>query len=203
MSSQMTSAASAAAADGERVDDRRIPGEEGLWVFILGDMTIFALFFGTILVTRGDAPTTFAAAQQELHPALGIVNTALLLTGSLLVIHGLRRLGDGTALASRFFALTLICALGFALVKGAEYALLIDEGHTAGSSDFFRYYFVFTGVHLAHLVIGTVVLFFVARMARRPQVTPGQRKFAECGGIYWHMVDALWLVLFPLLYLIR
>jgi nitric oxide reductase NorE protein len=194
---------SAAATDGETMDDRRIPGEEGLWVFILGDMTIFALFFGTILVTRGDDPATFAAAQHELHPVLGILNTALLLTGSLLVIRGLRRLGDGTALASRFFALTLVCALGFAVVKAAEYTLLINEGHTGGSNDFFMYYYVFTGVHLAHLVIGAVVLFLITRMSRRPQVTPGQRKFAECGAIYWHMVDALWLVLFPLLYLIR
>jgi len=182
---------------------RRIPGEEGLWVFILGDMTIFALFFGTILVTRGDAPAVFAASQHELHPLLGIVNTALLLTGSLFVIHGLRRLGDGTRVASRFFGLTLLCAVGFAAVKATEYALLVGDGHTGGSNDFFMYYFVFTGIHLAHLVIGTVVVLFIARMARRPQLTPGQQKFAECGAIYWHMVDLLWLVLFPLLYLIR
>jgi nitric oxide reductase NorE protein len=138
-------------------------------------MTIFALFFGAILVTRGDDPATFAAAQHELHPALGIVNTALLLTGSLLVIRGLRRLGDGTALASRFFALTLMCALGFAVVKGAEYTLLINEGHTGGSNDFFMYYFVVTGVHLAHLVIGTVVLFLIARCRadRRSRLASG------------------------------
>jgi len=85
------------------------------------------------------------------------------------------------------------------VVKGAEYTLLINEGHTGGSNDFFMYYFVFTGVHLAHLVIGTVILLLIARMSRRPQVTPGQRKFAECGALHWHMVEALWLVLFRLL----
>ncbi|WP_202033259.1 cytochrome c oxidase subunit 3 [Nocardioides sp. WS12] len=182
---------------------KRIPGEEGLWVFILGDMAVFALFFGTILVTRGEDPGMFAAAQHELHPVFGIINTALLLTGSLFVIRGLRRLGDGTAASSRLFALTLVCALGFAAIKATEYTLLVQEGYSGGSNDFFMYYFVFTGIHLAHLVIGAIIMIFMVRTARRVQVSAGQRKFAECGAIYWHMVDLLWLVLFPLLYLIR
>lgn len=181
----------------------RIPGEEGLWVFILGDMAVFALFFGTIVVTRGEDPAMFDAAQHALHPWLGIVNTALLLTGSLFVVHGLRRLGDGTTAAARLFGLTVGCALGFVAIKVTEYTLLVHEGYTAGTNDFFMYYFVFTGIHLAHLVIGTVVVAFLVRTARRPEVSAGQRTFAECGAIYWHMVDLLWLALFPLLYLIR
>lgn len=181
----------------------RIPGEEGLWVFILGDMAIFALFFGTILVTRGQDPAMFADAQHHLHPWLGIVNTALLLTGSLFVVHGVRRLGDGTRASSRLFGLTLACALGFAAIKVTEYAMLVDEGYTGATNDFFMYYFVFTGIHLAHLVIGAVVVAVLARLAARPDPTAGQRAFVECGAIYWHMVDLLWLALFPLLYLIR
>lgn len=186
-----------------REDGRRIPGEEGLWVFILGDMAVFALFFGTIVVTRGQDPAMFDAAQHALHPWLGIVNTALLLTGSLFVVHGLRRLGDGTPAAARLFGLTLVCALGFVAIKVMEYTMLVHEGYTGATNDFFMYYFVFTGIHLAHLVIGTVIVAFLVRTARRPRLSAGQRKFAECGAIYWHMVDLLWLALFPLLYLIR
>lgn len=186
-----------------RSDGRRIPGEEGLWVFILGDMAVFALFFGTILVTRGQDPAMFADAQHHLHPWLGIVNTALLLTGSLFVVHGVRRLGDGTPASSRLFALTLVCALGFAAIKVTEYTMFVGEGYTGATNDFFMYYFVFTGIHLAHLVIGTVIVAFLVRVAARPEPTAGQRTFVECGAIYWHMVDLLWLVLFPLLYLIR
>ena len=182
---------------------RRVPGEEGLWVFILGDMAIFALFFGTIMVTRGEDPSMFAAAQHELHPVLGIVNTALLLTGSLFVVHGMRRLGDGTPTSARLFGLTLGCAAGFAAIKAVEYTQLVGEGYTAATNDFFMYYFVFTGIHLAHLVIGAIVMTFLVRVARGPDLSAGQHRFAECGAIYWHMVDLLWLVLFPLLYLIR
>lgn len=182
---------------------KRVPGEEGLWVFILGDMVVFALFFGTILVARGSDPAEFGASQQQLHPVLGLINTTLLLTGSLFVVHGLRRLGDGTAASARLFAMTLLSAAAFAGVKVTEYVLLVGDGLTAGTNDFFMYYFVFTGIHLAHLVIGSVIMACLVGVALRQPSTAGHRRLAECGAIYWHMVDLLWLALFPLLYLIR
>lgn len=192
-----------AGAEAEAGARRRVPGEEGLWVFILGDMIVFALFFGTILVTRADDRAMVADAQEALHPALGILNTVLLLTGSLLVIHALRRLGDGSRKAAVLLALTLLCATGFAAVKVTEYALLVGDGYSGGTNDFFMYYFVFTGIHLAHLVIGAIIVACLLRVALRRHPSEGQLRFAECGAIYWHMVDLLWLVLFPLLYLVR
>lgn len=184
-------------------DGTRVPGEEGLWVFVLGDMCIFGLFFGTLVVTLTKQPQMYAAAQDQLHPGLGILNTVLLLTGSLLVVRGLRRLGDGTPVAARLFSVAFVCAIGFAAVKVTEYSLLIRAGHTGGSNDFFMYYFVFTGIHLAHLAIGAAVMLFLVRTARLPELSERRVLAAECGGIYWHMVDLLWLVLFPLLYLVR
>lgn len=192
---------------GDRSAVRQIPGEEGLWVFLLGDMLIFALFFGTIVVTRGQQPDVFRAAQHELHPWLGIVNTMLLLTGSILVVHGVRAVRNGTGRAAALFGGALVCGLGFAAVKVAEYTALVREGHTAGTNDFFMYYFVFTGIHLAHLVIGLVLLAVLVRvgLSARPGETAseGRMRLVECAGCYWHMVDLLWLVLFPLLYLVR
>jgi nitric oxide reductase NorE protein len=183
--------------------ETRVPGEEGLWVFILGDMTVFALFFGTIVVTRGQQTEVFRSSQHELHASLGIANTLLLLTGSLLVVRGMRALRAGTGRAPQLFAATLVCAIGFASVKATEYVLLVREGHTATDNDFFMYYFVFTGIHLAHLVIGAVIMVLLTLVARKPGLKPSQVSFAECGAVYWHMVDLLWLVLFPLLYLVR
>lgn len=186
---------------------RRIPGEEGLWVFLLGDMCIFALFFGTLVVTRADQPDVFHAGQQTLHPWLGITNTLLLLTGSILVVYGVRAIRGATGTAARFFTGALVCGLGFAAVKAVEYTLLMREGHTGGTDDFYMYYFVFTGIHLAHLVIGLILLGFLIRLGMRSpagQLPAASRvRFVECGGCYWHMVDLLWLVLFPLLYLVR
>jgi nitric oxide reductase NorE protein len=197
----------AAAPAASFADARRVPGEEGLWVFLMGDMVVFSLFFGTLVVTRADQPDVFAAGQQQLHPWLGIVNTLLLLTGSILVVYGVRAVRAASPRAGSLLAAALGCGLGFAGIKALEYAQLLGDGYTGATSDFFMYYFVFTGIHLAHLVIGVVLLGFLVRLAGRvasaDAPTEGQLRFAECGGCYWHLVDLLWLVLFPLLYLVR
>ncbi|MCW2856611.1 MAG: cytochrome oxidase subunit [Marmoricola sp.] len=184
--------------------ERRIPGEEGLWVFLLGDMAIFALFFGAIVVLHGQHPAMVIASQHALHPLLGLLNTGFLLTGSLFVVLATRAIRNGSSGAAGLYGGAIACGIGFAAVKAVEYASLIRDGHTAQSNDFFMYYFVFTGIHLGHLLIGLVLLTFLLTRARKAKpLTPGQRVFVDCGACYWHMVDLLWLALFPLLYLVR
>jgi nitric oxide reductase NorE protein len=184
-----------------RADGRRIPGEEGLWVFLLGDMAIFALFFGAIVVLQ---PVMFTASQHALHPGLGILNTGFLLTGSLLVVLATRAIRRADRRAASLYLGAVLCGLAFAGVKAVEYTSLIRGGHTAQTNDFFMYYFVFTGIHLAHLVIGLLLVGLLGLRARNDQpLTRGQSVFVDCGGCYWHMVDLLWLALFPLLYLVR
>lgn len=173
-------------------------------MFLLGDMAIFALFFGAIVVLRGRHPAVVAASQHALHPGLGILNTAFLLSGSLLVVLATRAIRAAAPTAMRLYAGAICCGLAFAVVKAVEYTGLIAAGHTAQSNDFFMYYFVFTGIHLAHLVIGLVLLSVLALKARRRgPLSKGGSVLVDCGGCYWHMVDLLWLALFPLLYLVR
>jgi nitric oxide reductase NorE protein len=187
-----------------RLDGRRTPGEDGLWVFLLGDMAMFGLFFALIMVLRGEQTEMFRESQHALHPGLGVLNTGLLLTGSLFVVLATRAIRAESRRAVSLFAGALVCGAGFVTIKAVEYADLLSAGHTAQTNDFFMYYFVFTGIHLGHLVIGMVVLSFLVVRARRPVgLTPGQHVFVDSGGCYWHMVDLLWLVLFPLLYLVR
>ena len=179
---------------------RHIPGEPGLWIFLLGDMIMFSVFFGFIAVLHGRHPATFRTSQQALHPGLGLLNTLLLLTASALVVRGLRQLRAGRP--ARTLPWALLCALGFAAIKGCEYALVIRDGHTPSSNDFFMYYFVFTGIHLAHLTIGLGALTVLIVLSRRPARSRGALLVAEGAAAYWHMVDLLWLVLFPLFYLV-
>ncbi|MEH0577126.1 MULTISPECIES: cytochrome c oxidase subunit 3 [Streptomyces] len=179
---------------------RHVPGEPGLWVFLLGDMIMFSVFFGFIAVLHGRYPRMFRASQQALHPDLGLLNTLLLLIASALVVRGLRQLRSGRP--ARTLPWALLCALGFATVKGFEYALVIRDGHTPSSNEFFMYYFVFTGIHLAHLAIGIGALAVLIVLSRRPALSRGQLLAAEGAAAYWHMVDLLWLVLFPLFYLV-
>lgn len=181
---------------------RRLPGEEGVWVFVLGDMAVFALFFGAIVYTRGQDPAVFAEAQSHLSRTLGALNTLLLVTSSLLVALGVRSAdGRRAGHAPALFGGALACAVGFAAVKVTEYAHLISAGHVPADDDPTMYYFIFTGVHLLHVAIGIAVLAWVIRLARRPARTARDGALLECGTSFWHMVDLLWVVLFPLLYL--
>jgi nitric oxide reductase NorE protein len=182
----------------------RIPGEEGIWVFVLGDMTVFALFFATFMYSRGKNPDTFAQDHASLNVALGTVNTVLLLTSSLFVVLAVQRVLTGAhRSAPRLFGAALACGLGFVVVKAVEWTHLFGEGKTVGSGEFFSYYFMFTGIHLAHVLIGCVVLSRLIAVTRQRELTGRTAMLCEAGGIFWHMVDLLWVVLFALFYLMR
>jgi len=188
----------------DRTSERRIPGEEGIWVFVLGDMTVFALFFATFMYSRGKNPQSFAAGHADLHVALGTVNTVLLLSSSLLVAIGVQRVLSGRHQdATRLFTGALGCGAGFVAVKAIEWTQLFTAGKGVGSGEYFSYYFVFTGIHLMHVLIGLAILGRLVVLTRRPALEGKQRRLCETGGIFWHMVDLLWVVLFALFYLVR
>ena len=143
----------------DRASERRIPGEEGIWVFVLGDMTVFALFFATFMYSRGKNPQSFASGHADLHVALGTVNTVLLLSSSLLVAIGVQRvLGGRHRDATRLFTGAIGCGAGFVAVKAIEWTQLFSDGKGVGSGEYFSYYFVFTGIHLMHVLIGLAIL---------------------------------------------
>lgn len=179
-----------------------IPGEVGIWVFILGDMAVFGLFFGVFLYERGDQVELFNASQATLNMTFGAVNTLLLLTSSLFVAWGVRMLRERVGRAApTLFGLAFLCGLAFAVNKVLEYGAKVDADLTPATNDFYMYFFVLTGIHALHLVIGMCVLAFMWRVARRPQARSNDIRAVESGASYWHLVDLLWVVLFPLLYL--
>lgn len=179
-----------------------IPGEVGIWVFILGDMAVFGLFFGVFLYERADQVEVFNASQATLDMTFGAVNMLLLLTSSLFVAWGVKtvreRPGRG---APALFGLAFLCGLAFAVNKVLEYSAKVDAGLTPAANDFYMYFFILTGIHALHLVIGMCVLVFMWRVARRPRPGAKDVRAVESGASYWHLVDLLWVVLFPLLYL--
>lgn len=183
---------------------RRIPGEEGIWVFVLGDMTVFALFFATFMYSRAKNPDIFARDHSSLNVALGTVNTVLLLSSSLFVVLAVQQVLAGVhRSAPRLFGAALACGAGFVVVKAVEWSHLFSNGKSVGSGEFFSYYFMFTGIHLAHVLIGCAVLSRLIAISRRPELTGRDTMLCEAGGIFWHMVDLLWVVLFALFYLMR
>ena len=179
---------------------RRLGGHEGFWVLIAGDMIIFALLFGSFLGARRGNVASFEAARRVLDYQHGGVNTLILLTSSWCVVMALRAARSaGGVRANLFLGAAVLCGLGFVASKASEYVGEATGGHAHGP--FFMYYFVLTGIHLLHVVIGTVVLFFFWVRWRRTGPV-GSIGF-ETAAVFWHMVDLLWVVIFPLLYLAR
>lgn len=181
-----------------------MPGEEGTWFFILGDMTIFAVFFGVYLWYRGQDPSMFEASQGELEQSFGAINTLVLLTSSLLVVQAVRAVRSGNPRrATPLLWAAVTCGAIFCLNKYLEYGEKIDHGITPGTNDFFMYFYVLTGLHLAHVVLGMVLLGIGIVLARKPGLSSRRIGYVEGIGCFWHMVDVLWIVLFPLLYLVH
>jgi nitric oxide reductase NorE protein len=188
----------------DTVGDNRIhtPGEIGLWVFILGDLSLFGFFFGQFVFARGSQPELFNASRGQLQIAFGAFNTCLLLTGSIFVVWAVHAVRHGYPdIARRWFAAGCVTAVWFLVDKVIEWSMEVSRGITPISNDFFTYFFVFTGIHAVHVTIGLCVLWYLRRLTRQPEISEREMHTFESGAVYWHLVDLLWIVLFALLYL--
>jgi len=184
---------------------RHVPGEPGIWILLFGDMVVFTILFAVYLNRRGHNEALFAESQAALNRNLGAVNTLVLLSSSMLVVLAALafRSEQTRHLAPRLTVAGAAIGSCFVLVKVFEYHEKVAAGLTPSTNEFFMYYFVLTGLHLAHVVIGLVVLTVLSRLARKPAPTPTHIAFFEGGACFWHMVDLLWLVIFPLFFLVR
>jgi nitric oxide reductase NorE protein len=182
----------------------RLPGDSGVWVFILADMGAFALFFLIFTVGRVAAPDLFEQSRQHLDVNLGALNTLILLTSSLFMVRAVEaaRLARRAAVI-RNLLITIAIGSGFAVTKIIEYAAKANAGIGLTTSEFFTYYFVFTGIHFLHFVIGVGALMMMTIKARRDVLDARFQTWIESVGCYWHMVDLLWIMLFPMIYLQR
>lgn len=182
-----------------------VPGEPGVWILLLGDLLVFALLFIAYLNRRGDNEVLFAESQGHLNQAFGIINTMILLTSSLLIVFALHTLRNERLrhLAPNLIIAGMVTGFCFVLVKAVEYYTKVSAGITGSTNQFFMYYFGFTGLHLAHVIIGLVFLAISWQLIRKDKPTSTHIAFFEGSACFWHVVDLLWIVLFPLLYLVR
>jgi len=133
---------------------KKIPGEEGVWIFILGDICVFAVFFTYYLVQRSKHVDLFDLSQSTLNKNLGAVNTVFLLVSSLLVVLAVRamRVSERT-LAQRLILGAFLCGVAFIIVKVFEYSERIAAQQIPTTNGFYLLYFVLTGLHLFHPLI--------------------------------------------------
>lgn len=181
---------------------RILPGVPGIWIFILLDMGFFAVLFLAYVLERAKQPALFATSQDQLNLGLGLFNMLVLLTSSwfaALAVHGVRQGRD--RLASRLLAGALLCGLVFAVVKLVEYGQKFSAGITPLTDGFFMLYFSLTFFHFLHVIVGILVLTVLALKTAKGAYGPGRATGIEMGATYWHMVDLLWIMLFPLIYM--
>ena len=178
-----------------------------IWIFLALDCASFGLFFIVFMAERMAQPALFDASAQQLDARLGFLNACILITSSWLVAWATRvGVAGQIALARRLLGAALGVGACFGVVKVLEYAHKIGEGITIAANDFFIFYFALTGIHLVHYLVGMVVL---AILAAGPSKTGSAeererryRGWLVGGGLYWHMVDLLWIFIFSLLYLV-
>ncbi len=165
-----------------------------MWILILGELGVFGAFLTGFAVARALDPATFAASQAHLHRLLAGVNTLVLATSGFVVATAVDRRRRGRGAKAPLLAGMALGAI-FLAVKAVEYAGLLGEGFDIETNAFFRLYFLITGFHALHIVFGLVVLGVV--------VFADSIDNMETGAAFWHMLDMIWVLIYPLVYLLR
>ncbi len=185
----------------------------GMWLFIFTELLLFGGLFIVYAVYRYKNPVAFHFAAEELNRGMGILNTILLLISSATVAMSLTAVqlnerGKSLILISITLMLGVLFLVnkyiewgdkwGHGIYPGSE--KLLELGH--GEVLFFGLYFAMTGLHALHIVIGLLILTIALFRVKRNRITSSDYVLLENGGLYWHMVDIVWIFLFPLFYLI-
>jgi cytochrome c oxidase subunit 3 len=187
----------------------------GMWLFLGTEVLLFAGLFLGYTVYRWLYHPTFKAAASHLSVLMGGINTVVLISSSLTVALAYHAIKEGKSKkCAAFLAFTIACAGVFLVIKYFEYAHKIHEGllpgrfysyegiTTPGANLFFAVYFLATGLHAFHVIVGASILAWLLVRVRKGLYSPAHYVPVELGALYWHLVDLIWIFLFPLLYLI-
>ena len=208
----------AARAPAEQFDDlhqQHAAGRLGLWVFLTNEILFFGGFFAAYALYRMKYPEAFAEASRHTDLLLGSIESIILLASSLSVMLALRAIRqDLTQLAAGLLWLTAALGLAFLVLHGMEYADEFREhllpgphfsfagAHAAQAQVFFSLYYVMTGFHGLHVLIGVVLFPLYAWRLGRGRYSAAHHPPVELAGLYWHLVELVWIFLFPLMYLV-
>jgi len=183
---------------------KRLPGDLAIWFFILAEMLAFAVFFASYAFARAGNPELFNLSQQTLDRNAGALNTLLLITGSWFVVRAVQAAHrDDLKAVPRNIALGFICGGGFLVVKVFEYSAKFGAGISLSTNTFYMFYISLTFFHFMHVLLGMVILAVLWKQARKGAYGSKECNGLESGAAYWHMVDLLWIILFPLVYVMR
>lgn len=192
-----------AIADGPQTT-ARLPGDLAIWFFILAELLVFAVFFLAYAFARARNVALFNESQLTLDLNAGALNTVLLITGSWFVVQAVQATKrDATSAATRWLAAAMACGFGFLIVKIIEYSAKFGAGINLSTNTFYMFYISLTFFHMMHVILGMIILAVLLVKTKQGAYGSREHHTLESGAAYWHMVDLVWIVLFPLIYVMR
>jgi nitric oxide reductase NorE protein len=188
----------------DKTIDRYPPGDLAIWIFILAELGVFAVFFATYAFTRANNVELFNEFQLTLNKDAALLNTLALITSSYFVVRAVAGIKQNDSkLCVRWLLAALFMGLVFLFIKGGEYQHHFSQGINLRTNTFYMFYLSLTFFHFMHVILGMVILAAVAMGANRGNYSAEDHTGVETGASYWHMVDLVWMVLFPLIYVMR
>lgn len=175
----------------------------GMWMFLATEVHLFGGLFCAFAFFKWKFYDQFLQDSQTLDWRLGGLNTIVLLTSSYLMVRAVDAAQKGDNLRTkRFIDGVLLCGLLFMVIKGIEYYGKFSHGISPSTSLFFGLYFSMTGLHAVHVLGGMIVIYWLRTLAVKNMYSETYYTPVEVTGLYWHLVDIVWIYLFPLLYLL-
>jgi len=179
------------------------PGGILIWMIVFVEMITFMMGMGAFVVQRNQNLTIFQESQKLLNPLFGIFNTLFLVTAGYFMALAVSHLKRGDSKASiQKIRVAILFGISFLGLKGYEYFDKINHGVGLDYSDFFMYYWMLTGFHFIHVLAGIIILLALIVYIKKGQYNETNNEDVETGAIFWHMCDLIWMILFPILYLL-
>jgi cytochrome c oxidase subunit 3 len=196
-------------------EQQRDSAKLGMWVFLLTEVLFFGGLFCAYAIFRAWYPEMFHAAHKALDVKMGFINTLVLITSSVTMALAIRSMQVGNKKATMYnLAATLVFAGVFLVIKYFEYAHKFHLGQLPGKyytftgiegtnpHIFFSIYFIMTGIHGLHVIGGMIAIGIMLYKTKHDRFNASYYNPIEVTGLYWHLVDLIWIFLFPLLYLV-
>ncbi len=172
-----------------------LPGELMIWVLIVSELLVFGAGLLVFLALRAGDPELFAASQDTLNRTMGAINTIVLVSSGFMAAMASRHAGIDTRKTRAWLFGAAMLGVLFLVIKSLEYTEKSAHGIGIETNDFYMFYYLLTGFHAMHVLAGIIVFALLIWKPARASV--------EAGSQFWHMVDLVWVLLFPIIYLLR
>ncbi len=181
-----------------------LPGDFAIWIFIFAELLVFSIFFIAYAFARSYDVELFNASQSTLTREFGAINTVVLITSSFFVVRAVTAIkNDNSKFCVNWLGAALFMGSIFLVIKIIEFHGKFSEGINLSTNTFYMFYLSLTFFHFMHVILGMVILTAILLKARQGGYSAKNHTGVETGASYWHMVDLVWIILFPLIYIIR